>query len=191
MRNIFLDCGGNIGQSIDRFKNSSLYAPDYIIYSFEPVPHLSKHYRDRKDIIFSDKAIWTNDSTLNFFIGRNHGGVGSTLMKEKWSCKPDFAHPIQVQSIDFSKWIIDNFSKEDHIILKMDIEGAEYDVLEKMITDGSINYIKKAYLEFHYDRMSIKKERHFELIDKLQKINGLELLKQLSWYVKNEQNKRV
>lgn len=179
MKNIFLDCGGNIGQSIDLFKESPMYSPDFIIYSFEPAPMLSKKYRNRTDIIFSDKAVWINDSIMDFYIGQKHHGVGSTLKKEKFSGHPDFNHPIKVHGFDFSKWIIDNFTKEDYIILKMDIEGAEYDVLEKMIIDGSINYIKKAFVEFHYNKMSINKERHFTLINKLQKINGLELKNQL------------
>ena len=48
-----------------------------------------------------------------------------------------------------SKWITDNFTKDDYIILKMDIEGAEYEVLNKMIDDNSIKYINKLYVDFH------------------------------------------
>ena len=44
---------------------------------------------------------------------------------------------------------MDNFSKDDFIVCKMDIEGAENDVLEKMISDGSIEYINILYLEPH------------------------------------------
>jgi FkbM family methyltransferase len=176
MKKIFLDCGGNIGLAIDRFKKSSLYSPDFIIYSFEPLPMCNKQYKDRKDIIFSDKAVWISDSYLDFYISRRHKGVGSTLKKEKFSCDPDFEHPIKVKCFDFSKWIIDNFTKEHCIILKMDIEGSEYDVLEKMISDGSIYYIKKAFIEFHFEKMTMEKKRHFDLVEKLKKIDGLELL---------------
>ena len=31
----------------------------------------------------------------------------------------------------------------------MDVEGAEYKVLEKMIDKGTINYVDKLYVEFH------------------------------------------
>lgn len=179
MRKIFIDCGGNVGQSIDLFKNTILYSSDFIIYSFEPVPKLNHKYRNRRDIIFSDKAVWINDDDADFYIGKRHNGIGSTLKKEKWSCAPDFEHPIRVKCFDFSKWIIDNFSKEDYIILKMDIEGAEYDVLEKMIADGSIEYINKIFIEFHLKKMNMKEERHFNLVNKLMEVNNLELLSQL------------
>ena len=33
--------------------------------------------------------------------------------------------------------------------MKLDIEGSEYNVLEKMISDGSINYINKLFVEWH------------------------------------------
>jgi hypothetical protein len=31
----------------------------------------------------------------------------------------------------------------------MDIEGAEYDTLEKIITDGRLKFINKLYIEWH------------------------------------------
>ena len=56
---------------------------------------------------------------------------------------------IKVESLDLSQWIVDNFSKDDYIVLKMDIEGSEYEILPKMIKDGSINYINAAFIEWH------------------------------------------
>jgi len=55
-----------------------------------------------------------------------------------------------VECIDFSRWVLDNFKEDDHIIVKMDIEGAEFRVLVKMIHDGSINYINELYVEWHF-----------------------------------------
>lgn len=94
---------------------------------------------------------------------------GSTLLSGKVPIDPgngriDYDQPVQVESIDFSRWIIDNFRPQDHIWLKMDIEGAEYAVLGRMIQDNSIRYLNRAYVEFHYtDKRqlgSISKETH-------------------------------
>lgn len=57
--------------------------------------------------------------------------------------------PLRVNGIDFGKWIKENFSKDDYIICKMDIEGAEYDVVPHMIDDGSIEYMDEMIIEFH------------------------------------------
>ena len=35
----------------------------------------------------------------------------------------------------------------------MDIEGAEYEVLKKMIGEDTINYVDKLYVEFHGKRV--------------------------------------
>jgi FkbM family methyltransferase len=129
MKKIFLDCGGNIGQSIDNFKNSAMYSPDFIMYSFEPNPIVNAKYRNRKDITFLDRAVWINDSMINLYISKRHGYVGSSLMAGKTSGRLDLVHPLVVQALDLSKWIMDNFEKTDYIILKMDVEGAEYDIL--------------------------------------------------------------
>ena len=75
---------------------------------------------------------------------------------------------VLVESIDLSQWIMDNFSKEDLIIIKMDIEGAEYTVLPKMIKDGSIDYINKAFIEWHDWIMPEYKDKTNELMNALQ-----------------------
>jgi len=56
----------------------------------------------------------------------------------------------EVEAIDFSKWVMENFDKNDQIVLKMDIEGSEYKVLPKMIEDGSISYINNLIIEWHH-----------------------------------------
>ena len=74
-------------------------------------------------------------------------------MKEKISEDRDSLYKwhedVEVESIDLSKWITENFSKNDIIVLKMDIEGAEYTVLPKLIEDGTASYINRAFIEWH------------------------------------------
>ncbi len=45
--------------------------------------------------------------------------------------------------IDLSKWIMETFTIEDYIIFKLDVEGAEYEILRKMINDKAFKYIDK------------------------------------------------
>jgi sacsin len=69
-----------------------------------------------------------------------------------------------------------NLSEQDLIVMKLDIEGAEYNVLEKMINDGSIDYINTLFVEWHDYQLkdkkietekikSILKEKKIECID--------------------------
>jgi len=182
MKKVFLDCGGNIGQSIKRFKKSKRYDKDFIIHSWEPVDCLSKFYRDQPDITFHNKAVWTYDGEITFFLDVSKGprrSLGSTIFKEKKSRRLNRKNPATVPCVDFGKWVKDNLSKEDFIILKVDIEGAEYEVLEKMIEDGSINYIDDLYIEWHYHKVKIPKERHDALLEKLEAIKTLNILPEM------------
>ena len=83
------------------------------------------------------------------------GGSCATVLKEQIKDTEErnklykWHEDIEVESIDLSKWIIKNFKPDDLIVLKMDIEGAEYKVLPKMFEDGSVNYINVALIEWH------------------------------------------
>jgi len=48
----------------------------------------------------------------------------------------DPANTFRVPSLDLSRWIDDHFAVDDFVALKLDIEGAEWQVLRKLITDG-------------------------------------------------------
>eukprot|EP00058_Branchiostoma_floridae_P003069 XP_002588557.1 hypothetical protein BRAFLDRAFT_79509 [Branchiostoma floridae] len=57
---------------------------------------------------------------------------------------------IRVKTIDFSKWLRENIHEEDYVIFKLDVEGAEYDILQKMVDDGTFHLIDKFYGECHF-----------------------------------------
>lgn len=177
---IFIDCGGNVGQSINRFKKSKLYAnnKDFKMHSFEPLSHLSKYYENDKLVEFHKEAIWIYDGETTFYIDKkNEKAQGSTLVKEKYSGKLDKEHPVNVPCIDFSKWIVNTFNaNQDKIILKMDIEGAEYEVLKHMITTGAIYYINTLFVEFHWKKINLHEKDHNLLVNSLKRYNHLKLI---------------
>jgi|10_taG_2_1085330.scaffolds.fasta_scaffold01603_8 FkbM family methyltransferase len=164
-RNIFIDCGGHNGQSIRKFKETEQYKEaDWEIYSFEPNFSLIKDYADKHpEYNIKNEAVWTESGEKEFYIDEKDGD-GSSLLIEKTSrdgtVENNLAHPLTVKAIDFSSWMLDNFRKEDQIIVKMDIEGAEYAVLQKMIKDGSLEYVNKLYVEWHHKKVGIDREVH-------------------------------
>jgi len=177
MRKIFLDCGGHNGLSVRSFKKSKQYTDDFEIYSFEPVEFVAKQYKDMPGINFSNAAIWIFDGEIDFYINKTYKSTrGNSLIKEKISGGLDKENPIKTPCIDFSQWVIDNFDKGDFIQLKMDIEGAEYEVLNKMIKDGSIDYVDKINIEFHYDKINLDKNIHDDLMRQLKDIFGVNFI---------------
>lgn len=175
-RRIFIDCGSNTCEVLMSHMKA---LPNFEFYAFEPQPELA-HAADKArgafpkiPLQFFPQAVWVRNEVLNFFLathsGRNFKG-GSTLVEghTQNSAKVDYQHPVEVAAIDFSQWIRTNFSADDYIIVKMDIEGAEYPVLEKMATDGTLAMVDEFVVEFHQHMSEeINRERHDALIAQL------------------------
>ena len=56
---------------------------------------------------------------------------------------------INVKIINFSEYLQQKSKEFETIVVKMDIEGAEVDLLEKMIDNNTIKLINYLYVEFH------------------------------------------
>lgn len=133
------------------------------IYVFEPNPTFYSSY-DGSNFTLIKKAIWTEACTLPFYVSKDANQVASSILQEKL-CKVNaeirpffYETPIEVECVDFSEWIKENIKPYDNLTVKLDIEGAEYDVLWKLIKDGTISYIKKLYVEFHSTTVPGKEE---------------------------------
>jgi FkbM family methyltransferase len=167
LRKIFIDCGAWTGDSIKAFKRYS-----YEIYGFECEPRLKETLEKlskKIDFKFIDKAVWTKNEKIKLYLGQNNLTQSSSVLsgKKKYI---DKNKPVEVEAIDFSKWIINNFKKDDYIICKMNIEGAEYDILEKMLKDDSLKYLNMLFIAWHWKKIEgISKERHDKLIKRIKK----------------------
>ena len=153
MRKIFLDVGANKGQNIRNFRK--LYGDEYEIFSFEPNPqcisHIKAKYALDEKVTIMECAAWNTDGARELELGRVT--VSSTLRDDKTSHMS--GNKIIVETLDISKWIRKNFSPDDEIIMYVDVEGAEYEILEKMISDDILNtsWFNKIYMEFHEKKL--------------------------------------
>lgn len=174
MRKIYIDCGAWNGNSIMIFKKRFKNSKDFEIYAFECHPKLRNKLnflKRRNKFNFIDKAVWINNGTVNMFLGTKNLTQSSTLISSKMRLI-NRKHPVKVKSIDFSSWIIKNFKEDDYIVCKLNIEGAEYEVLEKMVKDKSIKFIKELYIAWHYKKLrDFPEKRHHNLIKELNNNN--------------------
>lgn len=166
MAKYFIDGGAHRGESVRLFRSQYPDAVDYRIISFEPNPMLADAFTapEFADVEFHNEAIWIADGTVDFF----HVVVTDLAA----SCHPEnryiadrVAH-VQVPCIDLSRWMRERFTPDDTVILKLDIEGSEYEVLEKMLADGTFqSLVDQLFIEYHYtQRTSITVERHNALL---------------------------
>ena len=160
---IMLDLGANHGE-----KTLEQLVRQERIYMFEANPVLFQLLReitrDHSHIKLIDKAVWTEDTNLELYLSKQYD-TGSTVMPDKKFNKPDYEHPIVVEAIDFSAWVAKNIDREIHkVYMKMDIEGAEFAVLEKMIEEGTLDHIERFFIEFHSDKFEYERERHKKIL---------------------------
>jgi FkbM family methyltransferase len=170
VRNVFVDLGAHVGSASESFGMSH---PEYELIAIEPnielipsIHTMSKRLRRPLAVIWA--AAWTRDGTINLF--KSEHDVASTVVPGKqeytaigWS-QIDYSAPHVVPSLDLSTWLFRNLRRSDHVVIKMDIEGAEYDVLEKLLVDGSISLVSELMCEWHADRFpEIPRSRHDQI----------------------------
>jgi len=169
MKKAFLDCGAWTGDSVLAFKKYFPKSESFDIYAFECHPGLKKDLTTLSkayEFNFVDKAVWVRDGLIDMYLGANNLTQSSSLL----SSKRKFIRrkPTPVKALDFSKWVSKNFSRSDYVVCKMNIEGAEYDILEKMLDENSIDAIDVLYVAWHYKKLTgFPESRHYNLINEL------------------------
>ncbi|XP_077862326.1 uncharacterized protein LOC100373196 [Saccoglossus kowalevskii] len=171
-RKIFLDCGGNVASSVQLFKETYPDANEYEIHSFELDPKLRPYFKPYElqgsvtahvPCGVSDKdgfltayleSVWYPGKTG--FAGKDQQWGGGTLLATDEEKQKKFkkgsrklSRQITAPIIDLSKWIQTNTKKEDYVILKLDVQGSEYGIADKMLADNTFEWIDKFYGEFH------------------------------------------
>lgn len=156
-RRIFIDLGAYNGCSVRKFTH---YCERFEVYSFEPNPIFQQRLQ-QLPCIYIPKAAWIFNGQIDFYLDQVDYD-GSSLFENKINLADK--KKIKVDCIDFSGWLKSTFRSEDFIILKMDIEGAEYAVIEKMAQDGVLSYVKELFVEFHGHKIGLTKlqQAHIE-----------------------------
>lgn len=154
MKKIFIDGGARIGETVDVLLNKREDLKGCDVYLFECNPKhidtLKKISETNKDynFIVKNEAIWVENKIMDFFISTDiWGDLGCTLDPSKRE-KLDLLNPLKVNAINFSDFL-HSFDKNDYIIVKLDIEGAEYEVIENILNTGGISVINELYIEWH------------------------------------------
>lgn len=101
--------------------------------------------------IYKETAAWTYDGTIDFYLDTVNGD------RNFWGSSLNAKHPdvissgkkkIIVTCKDVAK-IIAKYREEDFVVVKMDIEGAEYDLLLDFLKKNVFSLIDFMAIEFH------------------------------------------
>lgn len=138
---VIFDCGANIGIGCLYFKK--IYPKSKVI-AFEADLNIATHLRNNmqknkiEDVTIVAKAVWTDYKGINFM---SDGADGGSILVENQNTSSSSEF---IDSIRLKDWL----DKEHKIdLLKIDIEGAELQVIEDC--RHSLSHINHIFLEFH------------------------------------------
>lgn len=146
--NIYIDAGFYVGNALQMHIDAGTIDDSWKIYAFEPSTDLMFDAKRWKNVELIRKAAWIYDGEVEFQLSKRENasfidGTGYAGAEYK---------KIKVPCVDFSKFVANvvPFGKTVYMIVSMDIEGSEYQVLEKMIEDNSIDNVSELDIEFHH-----------------------------------------
>jgi hypothetical protein len=171
MKKLLIDCGSNLGQGFENLSQELNIDKNWEIIMFEPnhncIDTLKNKTKNLNVTIYS-KLVYIKNDYIEFNIPKNDiTSVGATIHKDFHNSKYkiDYLPSIKIQSLDLSSFIND-LVEDYEIYLKLDVEGSEYEILEKMIDDGTHLKLKKLYVEFHDLYSSEYNLKKFDLINR-------------------------
>jgi len=161
-----IDCGSNIGLSILFFK--CLY-PDSVILGFEPdllsFDYLNKNITSNKftDVTVLNKALAYESGEVFFYNAANNPGslTNRTSLNDNLDTRK---HKKTISAINLSSHI-DDFVD----LLKIDIEGAELDVIKDLDDKDKLKYIDQIFIEYHHHMINNNSDNLSELLSILEK----------------------
>jgi FkbM family methyltransferase len=140
------------------------FRPD-VLYGFDPWPALveGEVVADGTRVVLERKAAWIEDGEIEFARVRGLRGWDSTVMRAKnakgeWTGAGEI---VRVPCFDFSAWLR---TLPEPSVVKLDIEGAEFPVLEKLVADGTDAHVAELLIEWHDDKMPDFAERRASLL---------------------------
>lgn len=146
---VLIDCGANVWLIIDIWRFL-----DYEVYAFEPNPQAikllnHKYINDKKVHLYPD-AVSNKNWVMNFFVSDNSlYDVAGSIYENWWMNKQKHDYEVNVvRLVDTIKNDILTKHKSIHL-LKLDIEWAEFDVINDIIDAWLCKDIKYIVVETH------------------------------------------
>ncbi len=141
---LVLDCGSNFGMAVLFMK---VLHPDCRIVAFEPDPTtfqmLSENVERNgwKGVELHNQAVARTAGEMDFYYDPKMPGWGLMSLNKNRG-------PEQRQTVEAVR--LSDFVREEVDFLKMDIEGAEAEVLEELALSQKLRLVKEMVIEYHH-----------------------------------------
>lgn len=155
---VVLDCGANVGAV-----TGPLAATGALVHAFEPDPwafgELQRKFAEAPNVTLHNAAVGIKAGSIhlmradNFEANPKGASVKSTVISGGRRIDEDEGSAIEVELIDLPAMIRDLTDRHKEIaLLKMDIEGAELDLLERMLAEDLFDHVRLTVAETHENK---------------------------------------
>jgi len=177
---LFCDLGANIGSTYLFFKK---FYKNATFFLFEPNVNCYKKLLQLTDrhhsmVYVKNVAVSSVSGTFKFFLGGSlndefseSGSISENYfraLKKKKEKNKKNKKQIFLKAINFNSFLKKNSKNFDKIVVKMDIEGAELNLIESLIKNKTLTMIDILYVEFHSNY--VKKNQHMKFKNRELKI---------------------
>lgn len=157
---IAIDCGANVGNITAR-----IAATQAEVFTFEPNPYafsvLKKRFEKNQNVHCFNQGVHDHNGTMRLYLHENadqnqiYWSTGSSFLEYKGNVRKESS--VEVDVIDLVEFVA-NLKREIKLI-KMDVEGVECPIIQKMINTGIIHRIEMLLVETHDAKVpQLKKE---------------------------------
>lgn len=163
-----VDCGANVGRV-----TTLLAARGAEVYAFEPNPHafavLSTRHAANRRVHCLENAVAASAGPARLHLHANAPAdavawsTGSSLLESKPNVDP--ATFVEVETVDLDAFLAS--LRRDLQVLKLDVEGTEIEILERLLETGRLAAIRHVLVEMHDRRIPGLEARGAELRTRL------------------------
>lgn len=161
-RYVYVDVGArSYGSSIGSWfkKQYPKQNKTFEVYAIEADKAFHEEYRLKKGIRLLPYAAWVRNETLLFEINSDPGKDADDKVRGMGRIQPlggrggnNGGNVNEIQGFDFANWLKSTVSERDFVVMKMDVEGTEFDLIPRLFETGAICLIDEIFLECHYNR---------------------------------------
>jgi FkbM family methyltransferase len=171
-KSVIIDLGANIGKNINNFLLQSEN-----VLAYEPNPFafkvLNSRFNDNNRVQCFNLAVSDKNEETQLYLHENsiHDQIkwstGSSMYESKGNVNKN--NKLTIRTID----ILDIVEDQDAEIslLKIDVEGMEYRILNRLIESNAYKKINLIKVELHADRIYCLKKEEEMLFEKIKKYN--------------------
>ncbi|MQM15036.1 hypothetical protein Taro_047973 [Colocasia esculenta] len=162
-RYVYVDVGArSYGSSIGSWfrKQYPKQNKTFDVYAIEADRTFHAEYARKKGVLLLPYAAWVRNETLSFEINEDPDkkvqvkgrGMGRIQPAGSAGGLSEAKDVDKIQGFDFADWLKSTVSATDFVVIKMDVEGTEFDLIPRLFETGAICLIDELFLECHYNR---------------------------------------